>query len=688
MKRVIAAALAALVLASSPAEAGRLLIIRNAIQESGATDTAYGNYLNSVTAACDALGIEYDVVAQQAVSAHFNSNHLNQSAIRTGKVYTANAPSSPWVQYDAIVHMGFSSTTTGSAVNSSRNRIGGYNPDTLTTHAGWPSVPSIFLGTVRMFAGSLYSNTASCTTGVSGSLGAGFANNSAAALYAPGYDETFRHGSFGDGVSKSGVFYRGTGAGQMIVRVNASHVSRRFKTRLALGMSGRGNVYNDTLSTWADSLGPRGTQATADTAVVWTIERDRNFTVYRDRKFQTVPDTGMLIFAPAAYNANGGSAYATSIIAMTLAIADSVTGGKLIGSRSSWSPKKVAVVVSRAFTRARNTGLSSEYVAHGLASLSDSTYLKQGIDSLGSLRVPVTVMVDPDSVLDKPYEKAWWNRLPIVRYGYEPVTNIHASTPGPLVLASATKSPDPFGYVRSRVLADSASLYNDSCSPTDTTMFCLLKRARQRLVAIPEFSGKVGRFVMAPYSDYFPSNFTRAIPVREDSLALVLQKAGFSAAGIDPMRHFGLRTTTNSAGGPFQISSISGAPNGWGSNQRSVYPVGSGSEKFNWLAYRGIDEDNAAHSYNVHDMSLEFIAGFWQQPWFTDFPAWNHEFRTNFSLIVIRPGDLATVTNAARPQIARPGYYKAKWAVNQLKLINKFAGRPVINFVYPEDIEL
>jgi len=111
--------------------------------------------------------------------------------------------------------------------------------------------------------------------------------------------------------------------------------------------------------------------------------------------------------------------------------------------------------------------------------------------------------------------------------------------------------------------------------------------------------------------------------------------------------------------------------------------------KFKWLNMRHIDEDVLASGcFTIHDIGMEFWQGFFEQPWYPqDLPYWNHAMRTKLSVIEIRPADLGcTVAGATVPVPARPGYYMIKYAVNQVKAINKLAGRKVINIDYPENI--
>lgn len=690
MKRLVAA-LAALVIASTPVQAGRVLVIKANSQDSNTATNASTRYQAMVTGVLDALGVDYDVVPQGMVAATTTSNpgNLNQNALRTGTVYLNNGPNSPSRQYAAIIHMGFHASSTGGAVDVSKNRTTGYNPDTLTRVAAWPVIPQVFFGPARLYNNGLYATTSTCSTGVSGSNGA-WLGNRYISVHSPGYDEVFRTGT------TAGMFqwYGVGGAAAGVAVKNAGYTDRVVKNRLSLSTSNTmalGTAGADSSIANPDGL-PNGRPATyfsplGDTCVVWTIERHTNFRRNIRGSIISTPDSAMLIFATPVYPTNGGTDTPSSIVAMSIAMLDSACFGGIIGQKPGWRPKKIAFVVSGAFTRSTSYGHGPSAKSHGVV-LDDSLLIKAGIDSLASLGVPVTVTLDPDSVTaSKAYEKFWWSRLPGVRYGYEPAVALDTLLTGAAVLADSLISPDPFGLRRSRTISNAAVLGGGDCGTTDTSMVCLLKRSRLRMTAIPEFSGKIGGFLLSSWDDYIPSNYNRATFSGDDSLASVFLAAGFSCGGLDAARLSDMTSTKLTATGSVAVgSAYVGAPGFSFFRQRTSRSTLASGKTFNWLCFRAFDEDVAGNAFQNHDMANEFLNGLFMNNWYpANLEMRNHEFKTPLSLFVVRPGDLGCTLPGGSQMM--PGFFQVKWITNQIRLINKFAGRTVVSITYPEDVE-
>ena len=669
MKR-LAEVLALLVVLATPALGGRVAIIKQKFPTSNQGSGAMAKYLLAVTAVCDLLGVDYDVLDQQQVAAPLNAstpgnqNHVAQSAIRSGLIYTTGSPNSISTQYVGIIHMGFVPTNTGGAVSANANRSGGYNPDTLTRAVGWPSIPQLFFGTPTT-NGANFACTATCSTGVGGSETIFNSNGLGLTFHSPGYDEAFK--------IKDAVYFKNTANGIRLISTPGLTKARIVASLSSLSFNTNGN----SSAQWPDSVARPATyfsSPNADSAMIWTRAR-------------STVEPAQLTFALPIYVTNGGVDAPIGLVAQAIALFDSSTGGQVIGQKRGWTPPTMAFVISGAFTRSTSQPSTNRLDSHGLqcATLCDSTLLKAGIDSLASLNVPVTVCVNVDSVGSFPYEKAWWTRLPNVRFAPECRMAVGSSVQN-AGAASRYISPDPFGYVRARTLGSYAQIAGTTaCNGIDTSQVCLLTYTKGRLDSIPEFNGRVGRFIMAAAADYLPSNFTRANLPGEDTLTAAMKRAGFDCAGVDVIRGgAGLQSSWNSSGG--MISPQTGAPNNYSLRQRSArsaFALG----KFSWLTFRGIDENTTGTGYVNHDITNEFMNGFFTPLWYNaDLPYWNHEFRTRLSLFVVRPGDLGTMESATANPV-RPGYHNIRWIVNQVRLVNKFAGRKVINFGFPEDIQ-
>ena len=88
----------------------------------------------------------------------------------------------------------------------------------------------------------------------------------------------------------------------------------------------------------------------------------------------------------------------------------------------------------------------------------------------------------------------------------------------------------------------------------------------------------------------------------------------------------------------------------------------------------------------LHNLSSEFTQGLFGGPWYSDdVPFYFHSFRTPLSVWIVRAGGLglggkSTISNT------RPEYYYTKWLVNELRAVNRLAGRTVFAFVYVDDL--
>lgn len=642
----------ALLLLASPALAGRVAVIREFTKGSaGESEYAASKRLSAVTSRLDFLGVDYDVITQATIA-------NNALALKTGTVYLSPGPGAVSRQYVAMIHTCF---------KVGGNRFTGYTPDSLTLGAGWPSIPHIFLGP-NSIQGSGFSSTASCSTGISGSATvSGLANSLSMSFTAPGYPYAFHVAPNTGGTINQAYYINSANA-----LTKTSTQAGIFKSRLVMGASSMAfNDNGNSSAAWPDSMGrPTSYSVGADTCAIWTRERYSG-------------DTAPLIFETLLNITNNSATNGDSFIDMAVALADSATRGQIIGQKEGWSPPTIAFVVSGAFTRSVSSGLNYEVSStHGVqcATQCDTTLIKAGIDSLKSLGIPVTVTVNVDSVASFPYEKSWWSGIPTARFAPECRVGTGTDLTGAARLADRYSSPDLFGYQRTRTLG-----YGSTCPDGDTSLTCQLKYTRSRLDSIPEFRGRVGRFIQAANSDYLHAGITRANSSGDDSIAAVLRGAGYSCAGIDMMMgDAGMASWWAYSGG--NKAPATGAPGSLIVSQRQVRQLNPGLDGFNWLAFRAIDEDNSGSAFTNHPIDAEFWSGTsGTAPWYrSDLSYWRHNFRTRLSLFVVRPGDLG-YQSTGNPM--RPGYHNIRWLVSQVKLINAFAGRTVIKIGYPEDIK-
>ena len=657
MKRLLAALLA-LSLASSSAGAGRLLIVRPNGWPSG-KQSAGEQHLGVLLGICNQLGIDYDVRYQDAAPTSY---------CRTGNFpitvsgYTRG--------YSAVMHLDYS------ALASGQTRAPGYNPDSLTfKEAGWPSVPQIFVGRLHVTSGSIWKNASNCSTGINGAIGSYVLNLQSRSMNLVGTDLKWKSWDWAYSSSAQGLVRVSQAS-----RDSMGGIFRVFTYSGATSANGAGNV----TCTDCDNMTMRS-QATADSSLLfWGRYRDAN---------ETAP-----LFFVWPYTGGGTAQHGIALWLQVLAATDSVTGGALIGSRGNYEPKKIAFGIGRAFGRSQ-WGLSGQrsYANGGgtfcYADSCESTFVKASIDSIETLKVPITVFVNVDSVATYPYEKAWWSRLSNVEYSPEPWNAAYSSGSSIGVSGNAHYGnlADPFGANRSRPSLLTAGRYaGNACAVTDTTPACLLAFARSRVDSI--WKGKASGAIQAPGWDYVDASRSRANMPHPDSFAVACLRAGFRVAIINPDAQ---------ASAP----SMSWGLNGSGSNvpasgvlspNTATTVLGTTLGNFRWAACRGMNTDNTAYIgapasspsglLGTHPGHDEFLMGAYGRLWYPqDLVYYFHTFKTPLDVFTIRAGDLAGSGNG---NPIRLGYYQIKWIVNSLRAANQLAWptHKVAQFVQADDL--
>lgn len=663
MRRSIAVALALICSLASVADAKRVLVIRQSGTIGNESSNAASKQLGNVMSTLDLLGVDYDVVNQNAIT-----GTLSKDALKTGVVYYDSLGNISQT-YGAMIHLGFTVSGTG--------RVAGYNPSPLTTRSGWATIPHIFFGPQVVSGSTIFTQTATCSTGVA----AGRVLSSSAGWTPSGLAMHMVGNTFvWSGNSDGSVYYRNDGSAGLILGPNSGSVVQ--KSRVVIGASAVSARDSGVVScgTACDSAGRAldyFNSPSADTAVIWTRERFNG-------------DTAITVFAPTINIGNGSVAHTGHLVAMALAIADSATRldydsngkGQLIGQKPNWSPTTVAFVVDGAFSRSTSDVGIYDWNSHTTQPNSDTLLVKAGIDSLASLGIPITVGVNVDSVDAYPSEKAWWARLTRARF-YPSLRTASGSTVlVPSANTSTTLAVDPFGYNRSRDFITSARYTAwSACDGTDTTLSCQLEYARRRLSAYPEYSQKLSAFIVAPMFDYIPFGRQSA---SLDSFEVALMRSGYTCAvsGVMAIGSLGRVSWALDSGSPQSL--VATDPKNWNNLQRR-----SMRNDFRWLSAREINENAVqATKWSSHTMNEEWTNAIFNKLWYNqDLLYYQHNFRTKCNVIIIRPGDLGFQPKSTRNPLM-PGWWCIKWTVNEILAINAFAGRTVINIGYPEDIQL
>lgn len=675
MKKLIAAVAAVLCLAT-PAMSARVALIKT-YGASTASEQAVALDVANWRAALDLMGCDYDVVTQSAITG--GNAYSATPAMKTG-VIRRGGPGSGSDTYGLFIHQNYCRNTSGI-------RISNYNPDSLTLAAGWADIPHIFAGPLRIYGGSVIQSAATCSTGVTASLNLLTSNTRGVSARLVGTPYSW------DAIVGGNFYHRNDFP--IVLNRNDPMIQR---SRVIVGGNAVG--FNDNGATSAsnpDSMSNPATQWSsplADTSVLWT----------RERRYTTGVDRAPLIFLIGTYAGNGTVGTDIAEKCMAIAIADSASGGTLIGQKRGWKPKDLAVVLEGAFSRTDGAGSSDAYDIVGTVPR-DSAFVKAGIDSLKALNVPVMVAVNIDSVEVYPNEKSWWFGWKNTRYsptsrtrtdGLDTTATLDGST-----RAGRTAAVDPFGMWRNRQLSTTArSISGAVCNGTDTTVSCLVQYMRDRLAA---YTSNLSRTLLASHFDYISRSYNRATAPSQESLAVALMRSGYDGAiqGVSAIDVAGISWAINQPGTVFAPSAWS--PSCYSPRERSIVvrdPAAatgpsSGATltfgRFRWLTTRELDEGANTGVATSHWFANEIWNGFTSMGWYYPLVNYNHyvhSFQTTCSVILIRANDLGYSANTSSNQ-SRRGYTFLRRNVYKVRAINalKFQGtQPPIRFVHADDI--
>lgn len=669
MRRAFAVVLAMFL--AVPAYAGRVAVIPPyaTYGSSGSADASARQQVGKWLELLDVMGVQYDVLPQSACPTTQISNG------------TISFPSGNRA-YSAFIHIGWKVGGTTAP---------GYNPDSLwragdavTTRARWSSVPQIFCGPSTSVSVD-FAGTAACTTAIASlpvpysSADAGIGTH----MFLTNGPEVWHD------YSTNSTTYPPLTSGTVYAATPRNNSITTGITRTIVGIK-RTNVYGG----WDGNSSPtidtftRPTQAQSDTFVLMARYRGPN-------------DAAPNIFVwPHASN---GPNPVVSLMAMALAVADSASGRQIIGQRPGWTPRKIGVYISRAFTRGDYRAVGSNHESRGFFCLSDScdsVFFKSSIDSLATLPIPYTIGVNVDSVANYPYERAWWSRLPNRKFTVESWNAV--SKPSTTDTAGVVWQPDIFGKVRTRTLfpATGRSI-GARCPAGDTSLTCLLTYARNKLA----FNGltPLSRALLGPESDYLPKNFTAANMPTWDSLGVALLAAGYShiIANADAASSAPVQFSVNGSGTVQPAVSDPGVLDGFRERSIPIYTNRYNSAQvrvgtIRALCMRGFVDDPQNTTFKLtpmydlqcitHPYGNEFLQGVFGNIWYSgDMPYYFHSFRTPTSVYVLRAGGLGNYGNSQTTN-TRYEWYFLKWMYNQISAVNKLAGRSVVQFVSVDDL--
>lgn len=681
MKRVLAALLAA-ALWTSTAHARALVIIPQVANASN-TDRATPIQEDYVTSILTNLGASFDVIRGAQVPAGAGTQNLRRGKWFNGRDTTT---------YDCLIIPNFwrgGYTFTGS-----------WRPDSLTLTSMYPSVPVLFIGSHNEGSPFFTATGANpCSLGVGTTASYSGPEDSSLVTYV---------------VGNPGIrFVQTNGGGHSAVLGTRSTRGWRpiwgVKTSAAVLGNGRNNVYDDSFD---------GTYPTdPDTVAFWEIlNRGSDGTAIKAGT-QAAAAPLLCLHPMQNYSTFGGD---MAPYAAAFALLDSITGGALFASTSA-NPKlpiKLALHIDDGWKR--GTGRMGGG-AYGGIDVADTTTFLASLDSLANLRaytsastysgVPYVVGVELDSLnvvgiaANQGGDKAdggtanndvrWWRRLPTARFtphcheGTTTSTRTFGTNVGtPYVLMQ-----DLWGTTRTR------QVFTPGKS-TDTSFYALHKRAFF-LMDSTFGKGRVDHLAMPPGDDWSPSGNSYTSGLQMDSVVTFYALAGGTAIRTNP------GTSTGSV-------SINHASN----------PLGYSPENRRWPIYRNLRPDLTTYNdangvpivfpdrrgeivsiiacpgYQTTGDSLSYsrisvaqhsinglnsmLLGRWNnQP--QDATKANNtlSFGIKCAFLVIHCSDLQSKSNG---DLTRPGLYQFKYPIMEANAVNILSLRPVIQWVYPEQL--
>lgn len=636
--------LAALMLLASTAQA-RTLVVGGS--PGGSTPASAYLTTAAVTGVLNRIGGTYDVVPYTAAT----TDGIKAGKMYWGRHWKGSGGSTHSTNYDCVV------VIWQADLYSSAN---GFFPDSLTLGAQWPSVPVIFLSLAASNA-SAWENQAGGTPDTTG-IGVSLPFNSFRDLYRVEFN----------GVASEHWISQGT---QLAVKA-ASPGPGVFRKILSAGVSNLTSADTRETCTACDYWAGDSTTARSDSLVMWV-------------RYRTDLPNAPLIFAH--WSATTGMLN-TEIVAMCLAMADSASGGKVFDLVNKQGPAKVGLYV--------NGGVSTGNYASNVGGTfcrsdsCDSANVRNTILDLAALKVRVTVGADPDSMKTLSWLVNYWKLNPYVHFSME--SHAGAITGGTVVSTNASfhRPYDPLGYLRTRVIyRPGATTFPWTCAENDTDQYCLLKGAYFLMDSL--VPGLVDHGIVGYDEDWSNIGVTNLDASKLDTLGGILSAAGVKTLTTSPDRvisnvHLTDATVGTNAHGwdPSERRWDVGESPGGQTRGRSLYVLRS-------RGYTNISPAGGLTFIKIHNMSDEFMQGFFLGYWYPQSAGTvNNIFYKGESSphlfhvpLEVMSAPMSTMGGAGQGTVShRRGYYDIKWIANQVSVINKLAGRTLVEFDWLENI--
>ena len=661
MKRTLAALALLLLAAPAPAD---VAVVRH---RNGASAYADDHEYQSLISVLRNYGADFfEVRAPKTTAAAWPNNIATQS--RTGNFVFGQQTKTA----DVVIHFGLD-------LNGGLTAAQGDSIQKLTLSTNWPNKPTIFFGSTQV-AGDMYTQTASCSTGVNGYPGPYPTGATYYSSYLVGIGHA-RKTMTGNSLHVAAV--GSAGIFRAVVRDGPSQASRPFNATTALG-------YNYACTS-CDSMG----FAATDSIKMWA-------------RYRSAIEPAPVIYCPGPAD--------PTLMKMALAMADSASGGLLFENADKY-PRKRGIVIRRAFSRGRYDAMNSTNGGGTFcaADSCDSVNVKAGIDSLASLNVPFTVMVEIDSVFDGVescrgavppsagyvHERGWWARAPLAQFGVEGYAGTLSATAGDANASAPAYLWDPLGYTRARNMippgATALPPTVDYLVSGDSSVYSLSKAILDRMECA--FPGKVRRVIWPAYNDYSPSSDTRAgSPKTQDSLAWVLSAAGFRAVLFNPLEPTGSvgRSVYNTGSG-FGVQAAATAPRGFYNVGRLVpVRVPGSTTTTGFLKLLPVRMESTTLNWNWaagHQIKDEYEQGDLNADWYPDWPGlggnmfYIHEFLMRTPIIAFNVQELGGAGQGTTP--TRKAWWNIKWAVNGTKAVDALMipGKRLDVWVYADEVD-
>lgn len=384
--------------------------------------------------------------------------------------------------------------------------------------------------------------------------------------------------------------------------------------------------------------------------------------------------------------------------------------GKVLGDKVI----KIAPIVYGGLARGERHAWKSPGAAQGILA-SDTSAFYAILDSVNALGIPITFAINPDSASS--YERDLIKMKQVGKARFTPqIWNGIADTTKAGLQNAKYRPVDVFGRYRNRF-----AIGDDSGLGADSSIKTLAKNALRLVDSLT--SGRVSRVAVAPDDDWSPLNTNGVLKgsgrVLIDSVLYALQQAGYVGVVSDAQ--------DPDASGMKREGPAASNPRGFYNRQQSFSSGSvSGLRDFKILTHTGyaimggraqtITPADSLPPYVNGNIGLVYkeLARVWSGALLdfdNSYDTWPYDdiaspaYR-NYDNILQRKVD-RTQAAAGRPVVrgnvyrlscadlsGRPdgppaanGYHVLKALRNAMLAINKLAGRTVVTFAYPEDIE-